>query len=184
MHNHSNSADLPALRTVTDSKASRHQVGPQQTRSLSGDECCDLQCHARITTQKITRLPIFPPDDRFPCCTKQRGLAIDLGEGPSLYPAQYFSHVLLTTSFSHLQPSVQSQTTLVKSGVSSDGGRLLANSLSKLPNRKTCPLCDAGHKLKNQSSMARLLVLNFRTFFSLKQFEKKKHQLSEAAYFL
>lgn len=60
-----------------DSKASRHQVGPQQTRSLSGDECCDLQCHARITTQKITRLPIFPPDDRFPCGTKERGLAMD-----------------------------------------------------------------------------------------------------------
>lgn len=83
VYNHSNSADLPALGTVTDSKASRHQVGPQQTRSLSGDDCCDLQCHAQITTRKITRLPIFPPDDRFPCCTKQRGLAIHhISDGP------------------------------------------------------------------------------------------------------
>lgn len=50
-------------------KLSRHQVGSQQTGSLSGDECWDLPFYSRITTRKITQLPIFPPDDRFQCCT-------------------------------------------------------------------------------------------------------------------
>lgn len=127
VHDHSDSADLPALRTVTDAKAGRHQVGPQQTRSLSGDDCCDPRCHARITTQKITRLPIFPPDDRFPCCTKHRGLAADhVSKGPGRRTNSLASSVfqpcpphnsLLTFATKCAKPN-----TLVKPGVSSDGG--------------------------------------------------------------
>lgn len=33
-------------------KASRHQVGSEQTGSLSGDECRDLPFYSRITTRK------------------------------------------------------------------------------------------------------------------------------------
>lgn len=121
-------------------------MGPQQTRSLSGDECWDLQCHARITTQKITRLPIFPPDDRFPCCTEQRGLAINhVSKGPGRrirsLPGSEFRPCPPHASFSHLQSSVQSQT-LVKSGISSDGRDSWVYSHSNLPNIKPS-ICNA-----------------------------------------
>lgn len=146
MCNHSNSADPPALRTVRDSKASRHQVGPRHTRSLSGDECCDLQCHARITTQKITRLPIFPPDDRFPGCTKQRGLANDpVSEGPgrrtSSLPSSGFSAIFSSSQLAYFS----SATKCTEPNTSEiwrflGWGRLLANSLSNLPSIKPAPL--------------------------------------------
>lgn len=47
-------------------------MGSQQTGSLSGDECWDLPFYSRITTRKITQLPIFPADDRFQCRPKWR----------------------------------------------------------------------------------------------------------------
>lgn len=53
-------------------KLSKHQVGSQQTGSLSGDECWDLPFYSRITTGKLTQLPIFPADDRFQRRTKWR----------------------------------------------------------------------------------------------------------------
>lgn len=53
-------------------RPSRHQVGSQHTGSLGGDECRDLPFYSRITTRKLTQLPIFPADDRFQGRTEQR----------------------------------------------------------------------------------------------------------------